>query len=76
MVEPETRTATWLELFYDLAYVAVIAKMVHHLPEYTNDLPHYFMGLVIFILIGGVGLDILILLIDLKGMIPFKRLQH
>lgn len=49
MVESEIRKATWLELFYDLAYVAVIAKMVHHLPEYTDDLPHYFMGLVIFI---------------------------
>jgi low temperature requirement protein LtrA len=49
MIESETRTATWLELFYDLAYVAVIAKMVHHLPEYTNDLTHYFMGLAIFI---------------------------
>jgi len=49
MLESDTRKVTWLELFYDLAYVAVIAKIVHHLPEYTDYLSHYFMGLIIFI---------------------------
>jgi low temperature requirement protein LtrA len=49
MTEPNIRKVTWLELFYDLAYVAVIAKMVHHLLEYTEHLSHYLAGLIIFI---------------------------
>jgi len=49
MSEPDIRKATWLELFYDLAYVAVIAKVVHHLPEYTDHLSHHFASLAIFI---------------------------
>jgi len=43
------RKATWLELFYDLAYVAVIAKIVHHLPEYVDKPGSYFAALLIFI---------------------------
>ncbi len=49
MADSEIRKATWLELFYDLAYVAVIAKIVHHLPEHTDHLAHYFSSLAIFI---------------------------
>lgn len=49
MTQPDLRKVTWLELFYDLAYVAVIAKVVHHLPEYTDHLSHYFASLAIFI---------------------------
>lgn len=39
------RKATWLELFYDLAYVAIIAKVVHHLVDYMDNPFAYFLAM-------------------------------
>lgn len=34
--DPEERHATWFELFYDLAFVVIVARLAHHLSEHVS----------------------------------------
>ena len=47
-----SRHATWLELFYDLVYVIVIARLVHHITVGHHDavaLHDYFIYVMLFV---------------------------
>ena len=52
--QPEHRSVSFLELFYDLVYVVLIAQLAHGLAEHPDIIHviHYFF---LFPLYGGPG---------------------
>jgi low temperature requirement protein LtrA len=44
----EERHATWFELFYDLAFVVLVARLAHHFSEHLN-----WQGFITFVLLFG-----------------------